>query len=140
MDRIKNRLYQFMIGRYGNDELSYFLLITAVVLLGLTGVLFREPSTANGILRLIPLFLMFYVNYRTFSKNIPARRGELLKYYKVKGQITKPFGALKRAVFGTKTHSYFRCPNCREGLRLPKGKGKLKVTCPKCQHVFVKRT
>ena len=32
------------------------------------------------------------------------------------------------------------CPSCKTRLRVPKGKGKLKISCPKCSHSFLINT
>jgi DNA-directed RNA polymerase subunit RPC12/RpoP len=123
-----------MSGRYGPDHLNVALIILSF-LLGIVSSLSR-------------LRLLTYVSYvplalaviRLLSRNIPSRRREndrFLRYWsplktRAKHGITR--------FRERKTHAYFKCPACRKPLRVPRGKGKLQITCPKCGERFVKKT
>ena len=50
------------------------------------------------------------------------------------------FNIIKRNLSRKDNHYYAICRNCRQTLRLPKGKGNIEVTCPKCGYHFDKRT
>ncbi|MDD7280456.1 MAG: hypothetical protein PUH10_00425 [Erysipelotrichaceae bacterium] len=127
MNKLKNKLYQFMAGRYGadslNNALTYLALFLCVV----------QLFIKNPILSLFILVFLIYVNYRMFSKNIVARRIENDKYQR----FIKPY-QLKWKY--RKTHKVFRCKQCQQIIRVPKGKGTIEVTCPKCKAKITKRT
>ena len=120
MERIKNYLINFMRGRYGIDQMSQTLFIAALIF------------------EMIGIALFAYADYRALSKNIPARRAENARYQEMVRNIKEkihPTGA-------DKTHRVYICPNksCGQKIRVPKGKGKIEITCPKCGQKFVKRT
>lgn len=122
-----------MLGRYGSDKLSFALLIAGLAI-SLFGQLFR----------LLPLLIIAYIFYgyalfRMFSKNITARQKEYYTFLKVWNPLVKWFKMRKTIWDGRKTYRYFKCPNCKQWLRAPKGKGKIQVTCQKCRKEFIKK-
>lgn len=119
---------------YGTDELNKLLNIVALVLC----VLSIFPYIH---FLLIPSFiLMIYVTFRTFSTNLYARRAELDKFLaiKAKRQKKKNFRRLVRRE--RKDFLYFKCPNCKEYLRVPRHRGKIVVTCRVCKTKIDKKT
>lgn len=132
MERIKNYLINFMRGRYGIDQMSQTLFIAALILILFAGF------TQNFLFEIIGIALFAYADYRALSKNITARRAENARYQEMVRNIKEkihPTGA-------DKTHRVYICPNksCGQKIRVPKGKGKIEITCPKCGQKFVKRT
>ena len=127
LNRIKNALYRFMYGRYGSDELSRFLLIVSFAV-ALISILF-----GNGILRLVfyGLFwaIVIYTYFRMFSKNIYKRRAENDFYLGKKKYIIQRFKQRKE-------YKFYDCPKCKTHLRVPRGVGKVTITCKKCGHQF----
>ena len=132
-----NWLRKFMQGRYGIDQLSNGLIFLFLVLL-LIGTL--TNISAFSLLAIVPLV---YSYYRIFSKNFSKRYNEnriytnfMSPYYnftdKIKSKLQKTMIRLQKK----KTHRYFKCPNCKQELRVPKGHGKVTVTCPKCHTSF----
>lgn len=129
-----NWLRRFMIGRYGGDQLSTALLIFSV-LLTLIGKLASLP-----LLTFMSYFPLWACIFRMLSKNISKRR---MENYKFTMLISPAYSWLKKKikhVKDTKTHRYFKCPNCRTELRVPKGKGRIIITCPKCRTEFREKT
>lgn len=126
-------LQKFMYGRYGSDALSLAILILYIVLYILAQV-FWWPVVAW-----LSLLLLFWSFFRMFSRNTAARYKENQKFLSV-------FRAVKRFFTGNsqrrkdKDHRYFKCPGCKNVLRVPKGKGKIQITCPVCRREFVKKT
>ena len=114
------QINRFMYGRYGTDTLN-LVLIVAAFLCNLFG--------RNYILYLISLALITLALLRMFSRNIAARRRE-------NEWLT---GLFKRRP-DAKTHRHFACPKCHQKVRVPKGKGKIMITCPKCGEKFAKKT
>ncbi len=133
-----------MTGRYGADELNRFLTICGWVLL-LTGfVLSGINSTVTVILGsiLVALSWAFLILglFRTLSKNTSQRASENYKYFVYKNKVFGWFRSLKTRWQDRKVHRYFRCPQCKTTVRVPKGKGKIRITCPHCKNQFIKKT
>lgn len=128
-----NWLRNFMAGRYGADQLSIALLILSFVLTALSSLLRIQWI---GLLSYIPLGLMLF---RALSKRYPQRRRENELFLRLWNPIQRLFFQ-KRAELSDKNHKYFRCRNCKAKLRVPRGKGTLQVTCPKCKHVQKKKS
>lgn len=122
----------FMYGRYGNDEFSNF--ISWTVLLILVAGIFLP------ILNIFALILLGYWFFRTFSKNIPARMRELEKFKRTKKKTSQFLKRNQNRFKERKTHRYFKCRNCKTYLRVPKGKGKIEITCPMCKTKTTKTT
>lgn len=123
-----------MYGRYGYDELSRAVSIAAVIL----AILSLVPDM--GFLSVLALIAWTWILIRSFSKNLSKRQRERIAYLQFTGKITNWFDVKKRAWADRKTHCYFTCPNCKRTMRVPKGKGKIKITCPQCQHQITKKT
>ncbi len=132
--RLLYRFSDFMQGRYGMDGLYIPLLITSCAFT-LAGSLFH-----SSLLRLIGSAVLIWLVFRTFSKNYAARQKELYAYYNLKNKISSLFHKNHTATAGRKDKRYFKCPNCKTKLSVPKGKGKIRITCVKCRHQFIKRT
>lgn len=132
MERIKDYLQNFMRGRYGIDQMSQTLFIIALVCIVLAML------SGNVLLEFLGIAVFVYADYRALSRNVSARRAENARYEQMVRDIKEkihPSGA-------DKTHRVFICPNksCGQKIRVPKGKGKIEITCPKCGEKFVKRT
>ena len=122
---IRNALRRFMYGRYGSDELNLFLLVTYLVLLLLSAL----PGL--GLLETVAFVLMAWSLFRMLSRNYAARRAENAKFLQVAGPALR-WLRLRRTMLRDKEHRYFKCPNCGQQLRVPKGKGTITVTCRSC--------
>lgn len=127
------RLQRFLYGRYGTDKLNLCILVLGL-LLSLIGSLFFWPLT------LLADALFIWALFRTFSRNIPARQREYAAFLKVWGPIEGWFRTRKVRFAQRGQYKYFRCPNCRQELRAPRGRGKIEVTCQKCHKVFRTKT
>lgn len=141
MERIKNwfrslgyKMQKFMYGRYGYDELSRFLSILALVcvILGL----FWHP----GFFCTLSMIAYLTVLVRGYSKNIAKRQRERAAYLRLEKPVRSWFSLQKRKFAERKTHRYYTCSRCKTSLRVPKGKGKIKIRCPKCGAEIVKKT
>ena len=141
---MKERLRKFMEGRYGADELNRFLTLCGWVLLligfVLSGIDSKVALIAGSVLVTLSWALLIYSLFRTFSKRTQERASENYKYFVCKNKVLGWFRRGKARWQDRKTHRYFRCPQCRATVRVPKGKGKIRITCPKCRHQFVKKS
>ena len=124
--RLRAGIRQFMTGRYGTDKLSLTLLVAAMVLSVLSS--FMGTSLLNPVLTLLSYVLMFWALFRVFSRKTYARYEENRKFLRFFDQLKD------------RTHRYFSCPKCRQTVRVPRGKGKIAITCPRCREKFVKKT
>ena len=131
---MREKLRRFMIGRYGTDGLNQFLSIASLVLLLIAIVsrisLFTWLSAA-------PLLLCCY---RTFSRNISKRTEENYKFYTLKDRVDNKFRGLKEQWANRKVYHYYRCPQCRQKLRVPRGRGRIQISCPRCGTQFIKKS
>ena len=123
-----------MIGRYGPDQLNLTLFLLFLVL--------ALAATLTGFFALtIVSYVPFFVSvFRMLSRNIKARRRENDRFLTVitplKTRVKRRFTALREI----KTHKYFACPGCKKSLRVPRGKGRLQITCPKCGLRFMRNS
>ena len=134
LQKLKTELYKFSYGRYGNDELSRFLLYSALALFVLNAI------TKVGIFYTISLVLIVYNCFRSLSKNHQKRYMERQVYLLYKGKFDSKFSLQKRKWNERKTHKFFKCPSCKTVVRVPKGRGKIEITCPKCHKNFIKKS
>ena len=156
--RLSARFRQFMTGRYGSDQLSRFLMGVAVVCIILS---FIFPKTV--IFTILVYLLLILVYFRMFSRNIQARYNENTRFLLLKDKVlgffrgrgsrsqgggyqsyqgyqqntsTRPKGNVRSDA----EHRIFRCPKCDQRVRVPRGRGKIEITCPKCGHAFTRRS
>ena len=129
---MKEKFRQFMIGRYGTDALSKFMLIIAVVFWVLNMIFGSKVLYTWAVL----LLVLAYV--RMFSKNIQKRYQENVKYLEIKGKVLAKFRKEKSNMEQRKTHHIYKCPTCKQKIRIPRGKGRICITCPKCKTEFTK--
>ena len=129
---MKEKLRQFMIGRYGTDNLGRVMSIAALVIIVL-GMFFP-------ILSGLAMAIMILNIFRTLSRNTYKRSRENQVYLRFERKITSRFSLCKRRFKERKTHKYFKCPSCKVTLRIPKGKGQVTVTCTKCRAECKKRS
>lgn len=130
---MKGWLQRFMSGRYGYDRFSGFLSVTSLVLVVL-GAFF------SPVLYWLGLILLGYCYFRILSRNIQKRYHENLKYLELEGKVTGWFGTKKIRFQQRKQYHYYRCPHCHQQLRVPRGRGKISITCPKCGTQFIKKS
>ena len=130
---IRNALQRFMYGRYGSDQLNRFLTIAYLVLFGLYFV------TGFDLFYLLCSVLIFVVLFRMLSRNLTKRRAENQKFLRKADPAIRWF-RLQRTIRRDKEHRYFKCPNCGQQLRVPRGKGKITVTCRGCGAVFQEKS
>ncbi len=123
-----------MLGRYGSDQFNVFLVILAIVLMILNLFFIR-----NSFLSAIVWLILIYSLYRIYSRNIYRRRAENDKYLSIIQPIQKRISMIKKNREDHE-HKYFLCPECKQTVRVPRGHGKITITCPKCSHKFDKKS
>ena len=133
MGSFKSALYRFFSGRRGMDQLSVALLVLSIVLSLLSSIL------RLGILGTLSMVSWVYALFRMLSKNIYAREKENSWFLSKYTPIHSNFKQAKVRFKNRKIYLYYRCPNCRAWLKLPRNIGEKTVTCGKCQATFKKR-
>lgn len=131
---MREKLIRFMYGRYGADSFGRFLLIAAIVLSVLSG-LFRLD-----VLYILAEAILIYSCFRMFSRNIYKRSAENQAYLKHTAKLRFWWHNQKSLMQQRKTHHIYKCPSCSQKIRIPRGKGKIEVRCPKCGTTFIKRS
>ena len=130
---MKEKFRQFMIGRYGTDGLNQFLSMASIVLLLLSLL------TRFSLFTWLGLALLILCYYRSLSRNISKRTEENYRYYTLKDRIDRRFRSLKDQWANRKIYHYYRCPKCRQKLRVPRGRGRIQISCPRCGTQFIKK-
>ena len=130
---MKQSVRKWMSGRYGADQLAVFTLILGLVL-SILGSIFR-----SGLIEFLGLVLYLWTVFRMFSRNTEARRKENRKFLETTGQWKRKAQQFMRRMKNRKEYKYFKCPQCRQLLRLKRGCGEKTVTCAKCGHQFQKK-
>ena len=133
--RFGESVRKFMYGRYGSDQLNIVLLVAAIAV-SLTNsflsLIFRNSFVyiriLNPILYLLMLALLGFGIFRMLSRNIYARQKENRKFRQLWTCLTD------------RKNRYFRCPRCKQTVRVPRKRGKINITCPKCGERFIKKT
>ena len=128
-----NWLRRMMYGRYGGDQLSFFLIGLYVVIY----VLSYLPHM--GFLSWVGLLLLVWSLYRSMSRQIDRRRAENARFMALAGPVIRWF-KMRRTIHRDRDHRYFRCPNCGQYLRVPRGKGKIPFNCRSCGVTFEEKS
>lgn len=134
LNSLRAAIARFMSGRYGYDELSYFLAIIILISIFLSYI--PGLQFISGLSLLLCCVLIF----RSFSRNIPKRQAERTAYLQWERRCKNRFSVMRQAWTSRKTHRFYQCKRCKTYVRVPKGKGKIKITCPKCHNEFIKKT
>lgn len=131
---MKERMQRFMAGRYGNDQLNQFIFIVAIISMVL------EIITRQSLFYTLTLVLLTLAYVRVFSRNINKRYEENMKFLQKKDAILNKFRKQKYYAAQRRNFHIYTCPQCKQKIRIPKGKGKISITCPKCRTSFIKKS
>lgn len=145
MNDFQRKIEEFFRGRHGSDQLSFTLSLIGLILV------FCSPAFTNQDVRLlfsaVGMALIIFAVFRVFSKNEARRRREndvFMSFFRrdsAKAERRKAEKEKKRKMKEKlKTHELFYCPKCKAACFVPKGKGKIRITCPKCGEKFIGKT
>lgn len=135
---MREKFARFFVGRNGSDQLARCVSVISLILLVLSLVIKNDNLRVS--LWLLAIIGIIYVYFRVFSRNVYKRQAENSRYLAKIGSIKGYFRSLGERWRMRKDYRFFRCPSCRTMLRVPKGKGKLKVVCRKCGTSFVRKS
>ena len=130
---IRNAIQRFMYGRYGNDQLNLFLMGLYLLLYLVFMFVRLEP------LYWVDFLLLAAALFRLLSRNIERRQQENARFMRAAGPFLS-WLHLRRTIRRDKEHVYFKCPSCGQQLRVPRGKGKITVTCRSCGASFEEKS
>ena len=130
---IRNAIQRFMYGRYGSDPLNLFL-IGLYLLLYLVYMFTRLEA-----IYIVSFILLFFTLFRLLSRNVERRRAENAKFMRAAGPVLN-WLRFRRTIRRDKEHVYFKCPNCGQRLRVPRGRGRITVTCRSCGASFQEKS
>lgn len=133
MGGFRDKMSRWMYGRYGMDQLNRCIMTITIICMVVT--IFTRWNLFYW-LAIVGIVLMYY---RMLSKNIYKRSTENTKYLNATAGIRRSLARMKSRS-RDKSHCYFKCPSCRQTVRVPRGKGKISITCPKCNTEFIKKT
>lgn len=132
--KFRDRFANWMSGRNGMDELARFE--SGLVLVFLIISLFSRL----GLLYIVALAVMIHMYYRMFSRNVSKRYEENQKFLNLRYNSTVEWNKKKKHFAQRKTYCFFKCPQCKQEVRVPRGHGRICITCPRCRTEFIKRT
>lgn len=129
-----NWFRKMMMGRYGMDQLSNTMLILSIVLLVISSF------TRLRIINALAMIILILSYARIFSKHINKRREENMRFLQWWNPLNLKLNQFVNRAKGYKTYRYYKCPQCGQSLRVPKGKGRICITCPKCHNELIRNT
>ncbi|MFP3153631.1 zinc-ribbon domain-containing protein [Lachnospiraceae bacterium ZAX-1] len=132
--KLKEKMQQFMAGRYGADQLSKLMMAVSLLLLVIS------MFTRLDLFYILAVGMLILTYLRMFSKNVPKRYAENQKFMTWRYKYVAKWNTQKQHFKQRKTYRFFQCPSCKQKVRVPRGKGKISITCPKCQAAFLKNS
>ena len=135
---MREKLMRFMQGRYGIDTFSRFLLIVGLAVVFLAALL--SDGIIGFILYCVGWVLVIYCYFLMFSRNVSKRYGENQKFLARTAKIRGFFRGQMNIWRQRRVYHIYTCPNCRQKIRIPRGKGRIEVRCPKCGTTFIKNS
>lgn len=137
---IRNALMRFMYGRNGTDQLGLFTLFLYLFLWIVQMIVQHfAPSVVMLVLMLLEYAVLFITLYRMLSRNLARRRAENSKFLQTARPIRSRWNS-RRARMRDREHRYFKCPNCGQQMRVPRGKGRITVHCRTCGATFEEKS
>ncbi len=134
LENWKRKLYRWLQRRNGSDTFGRDVCFASLFLVVL------DVFLKTGVLTRISFIGYLYSLFRAFSTNVNRRSMENQKYMELRWKLVSKFQRYKARAIDLKDHRYYICPNCGQKLRVPRGKGKIEITCPKCGHKFDKKS
>lgn len=126
-----------MYGRYGIDSFGKCTIGIGLIAIILAGFV---NNRAGSILSLIAWVCIIYSYFRMFSRNTYKRATENQAYLARTYKLRCFFARQKNMIAQRKTHHIYKCPSCRQKIRVPRGKGRIEIRCPKCSTTFIKKS
>ncbi len=133
MSGFRDKMSRWMYGRYGNDQLNRLLMALAIIFL-IISIFVKYP-----VFYWIAVIFLVFAYFRMLSRNTYKRSAENTKYLRITSRLHSIFAKGKKRS-RDREHRYFKCPGCGQTVRVPRGRGKIQITCPKCRREFIRKT
>ncbi|MCR5755020.1 MAG: zinc-ribbon domain-containing protein [Acetatifactor sp.] len=130
---MREKIYRFMQGRYGSDGLNRFLMILSLIF-------FIVSAFGLKFFYLIGLATIIWAYFRMMSRNFGKRQAENARYMRYEYQVKKKLLQWKNRIQQSKTYHIYKCPSCKQKIRIPRGRGKIEIRCQKCGTTFIKKS
>ena len=131
---MRDKIYNFMRTRYGNDQFSSFLTRMGLILIII------DVWAKTGVLYFLGLASFIYGYVRIFSKKYDKRAAENKWFLSHTTGVRNVFKLMKKSKEAGKDYKIFTCPRCEQMIRIPRGKGRIEIRCPKCGNTFIKKS
>ncbi len=134
---VREKFVRFMQGRYGSygpDLLNRFLMGGAMA------AMIASIFTRWEFFYALALAALCYAYFRMFSRNYAKRYAENQAFLKYTAKARGLWSSRKSMIGQRKAYHIYKCPNCRQKIRIPRGKGKVAIRCPKCNTEFIKKS
>lgn len=136
---MKEKFIRFMQGCYGVDQFAKFTMGAALVMI-ILAMFVGKSNFLGTLLDTVGLLAIVYTYYRIFSRDIQKRYAENQKYLSMTAKLRTRVNKEKNLMEQRKTYHIYTCPGCKQKIRIPKGKGKIEIDCPKCHTKFIKNS
>ncbi len=137
---MREKLARFMAGRYGGNDLLNKTLMIAIIVLIVLQILLPFGPIFDIVMALLVWGMFIWYTFRIFSRNTSKRAAENYAYWNWAQKVKRSFAGRREMFRQRKEYRFFRCPGCKNMLRIPRGKGKVKVHCRQCGHSFDAKT
>lgn len=131
---MREKIARFMAGRYGMDALGRFTISLALFFIVLNWFI---SNRFTGLLFWVCIILTYF---RMLSRDVYKRSAENQQFLNRTSKVRRWFYTQKNTFAQRKTHHIYRCPSCKQKIRVPKGKGRIEIRCPKCSTTFIKKS
>ena len=139
---LREKIARLMVGRYGADALGRFLSIAGCVVIALS-LLLRMIGRGTGLaalLGMVALALIIWCYFRILSRNYDRRAAENQRYLQLRDGVAGWFRLQRDCFSQRRDYAFYRCPSCRQMVRVPKKKGRIRITCRRCGYAFERKT
>lgn len=135
---MKEKFIRFMQGRYGVDQLSKFLLLLGLIAVVISSMFIN--NVVGVIFYILGWALVVCCYFRVFSRNVQKRYAENQAFLAKTYRVRSFFQRQKNIWQQRRVYHIYTCPSCKQKIRIPRGKGRIEVRCPKCGATFIKKS
>lgn len=140
-DKLRNGIAGFMYGRNGADTLNWAIFILYLITIFVRAIVVGLTTNVSvyTFFNALAFALVLLYLFRALSRNLEKRQAEnqhFLRWWTPKQRALRNWRCRRQ----DKTHHYIKCRHCGTWCRVPRGMGKIEITCPKCREKFITKT